>query len=539
MTDMARKLNRLLLSVLLACLLLGFTAAQAATTCSLQVTIRGEDDKVVPNINVDLYQVAATRNGITSLTEEFADLPLSADQLLADSGSEHANTVYQYIIAREMDFTAKRHTTSSGIAHFTNLEQGIYLVLDEGGQKVSFQPYLVTLPMLVDGQLVHHISSAPKTSQTDTRTFLVVMLWEDNMDAAGKRPGSVEVTLFGDGMPLRKVTLSPDNSWMHQFYQLPNCNEFTVQAQPVPLYSTTYDLRGDSCIIVNRYEGGGAPPSTPSKPATAHVSVYKLWDDANNAAGKRPDRITVQLIQGDSVVKNATLSRANNWSYTFYGLDPTQSYTVREAPVAGYTPDYSGNAATGITITNRSSTPPDQPDQPDQPDPPVNPDPPGPVVPVPESIDIPVNVVWMGDEDHLHLRPDQVTIHLIAAGNIVSTAHIGHDSQWQSVFSNVPADLAYSVWEATVEGYSTSYSGNASQGFTVINAFRSEQPPAPPPPPQPPEPPPYEPSVPAGPSQPSIPQTGAQLWPLYLLLTVGILLVLLGFADLYRGRKRL
>lgn len=533
MTDMARKWNRVLLSVLLVCLLFTMTAVRAAPSCALQVTILDEADKPVPNINVDLYQVAVTANGTTALTADFSGLSLSADQLLADNGAQNANLVYQYVFAQEPEYMAKRHTNSGGAVNFSGLQEGIYLVLDEGGQKVSFQPYLVVLPTRIDGQLIYRVSSIPKTSQTDTKSFLVVMLWEDNMNAAGKRPNSVDVTLLGDGQPLRKITLSADNSWQHQFYQLPPCDEYAVQAQAVPKYTTTYDLRGDSCIIINRYTGGGGggggvTPDPPS-PTTAHVSVYKVWDDNDNAAGKRPDRVTVQLISGGTVIKTATLSQANSWGHTFSGLDPARSYTVQETAVDGYAPDYSGSAASGITITNRYHT---------QPDPPVNPDPPRPVEPIPQTIDIPVNVVWAGDEDASQVRPNLVTVHLIAAGSIVSTVHIGPDDQWRSVFSGVPADLAYSVLEETVDGYSSSYSGSAAQGFTVINTYRSENEPAPPLPPQPPEPPPYEPSVPAGPSQPTIPQTGAQLWPLGLLLAAGVLLVVLGIADLRRGRKK-
>jgi len=106
------------------------------------------------------------------------------------------------------------------------------------------------------------------------------------------------------------------------------------------------------------------------------------------------------------------------------------------------------------------------------------------------------------------------------------------------VFADVPADLAYSIWQLSVDGYSTAYEGSASQGFTVINTYRSQTPSDPPAPPQPPDSPPYEPSVPVKPSQPTIPQTGVQLWPLWLLLVAGVLLIALGLADLYLGRKK-
>lgn len=544
MKHLLRQWNRVLLCVLTVCMLLGLTAVRAAGPCALRVTIQNDGDEPLADINVDLYQVAVTKNGTTTLTEAFSDLSVTAERLLTDSGADNANLVYQYVFAKEVDYTAKNATNAFGNAEFNNLEQGIYLVLDEGGQKVSFQPYLVVLPMNVNGQPVYYVGSSPKTSETDTKSFLVVMLWEDNLNAARKRPRNVEVTLLRDGVPLRKVTLNADNSWQHQFYQLPTEGEYSVSVKPITYYSTTYDLRGDSCIILNKYKGGGGggggtTPDTPT-PETGHVTVYKLWDDGENAAGKRPAQVTVQLIRGSTVEKTATLSAANSWSYTFYELDPTASYTVREAAVAGYTPDYRGNAATGITITNRISTQPDAPNPPVDPDQPLNPDPPGPVEPVPDTMDVPVNVVWHGDETHPDARPEQVTLRLISSGNIVSTLSLSAADGWKGVFADVPADLPYSIWQESVDGYSTAYEGNAVQGFTVINTYRSDDPSQPPSPPQPPDVPPYEPSVPAGPSpaQPTIPQTGELLLPLWLLLGVGVLLVLLGLADLYCGRKK-
>ena len=533
MKHLMQKWNRVLLCVLVACMLLGITAVRAATPCALRVTIHDDADKPLSDINVDLYQVAVTKNGITTLTEAFSGLSVTAEQLLADSGADNANLVYQYVFAKEVDYTAKNATNAFGNAEFNNLEQGIYLVLDEGGQKVAFQPYLVTLPMSANGQPVYYVGSSPKTSETDTKSFLVVMLWEDNMNAARKRPRSVEVTLLRDGVPLRKVILNADNSWQHQFYQLPTEGEYSVSIAPISRYTTTYDLRGDSCIILNKYKGGGGggggtTPDTPT-PETGHVTVYKLWDDGENAAGKRPAQVTVQLIRGDTVEKTATLSAANSWSHTFYELDPTASYTVREAAISGYTADYRGNASTGITITNRTAPQPDQP---------INPDPPTPAEPVPEIMDIPVTVVWHGDENHLQVRPEQVSLHLISSGNIVSTLYLTAVNGWTGIFADVPADLPYSIWQESVTDYSTSYGGDAGLGFTVFNAYRSNTPSDPPSPPQPPDPPPYEPSVPVGPSQPTIPQTGALLFPLWLLLGAGILLVLLGLADLYCGRKK-
>lgn len=505
----------------LACLLLGTAGVRAALTGTMRITLLDEEDTPVPNINVTLCQVAVTAAGGTTLTPQFEQLPLSVDQLCNDSGAQHAETVYQYVHAKELDGSVQT-TNSKGVVYFEGLEQGIYLVFEEGGQGVSFQPYLVTLPVQINGQLIYHVSSQPKTSRTETGTFWVSKLWEDHTNAAGKRPGSVQVTLLHDGKAERKVTLSAENDWQYRFHQLDAQGTYTVKEQAVSRYRSAYYPVIEGCVIVNTYTGGGGG----TIPSTGHVCVYKVWDDA----GTRPDRITVQLVSDGTVVKTATLSAANSWSYTFTGLDKSKTYTVQEVPVAGYAASYSGNAASGITITNRHTPQPDQPNDPEKPDPPT------PVVPDPEQIDIPLQVVWDDEKDRAGARPEAVTVHLIANGSIISTLQAGSDGAWTGVFAGVPADLAYSVWQLSVEGYSTAYYGSAAEGFTVANTYRKETQPDPPSPPTPPTPP-EEVEPPVTPVRPTIPQTGMELWPLWLLLAAGGLLVVLGWVDICRGRK--
>ena len=53
-----------------------------------------------------------------------------------------------------------------------------------------------------------------------------------------------------------------------------------------------------------------------TKPETVSASVKKVWDDASNQDGKRPETLTVTLSDGQT----ATLSESNNWEATITGL---------------------------------------------------------------------------------------------------------------------------------------------------------------------------------------------------------------------------
>ncbi|MCH5210593.1 MAG: S-layer homology domain-containing protein [Oscillospiraceae bacterium] len=86
------------------------------------------------------------------------------------------------------------------------------------------------------------------------------------------------------------------------------------------------------------------------------IRVEKQWKDNNNAEGKRPESITVNVMNGDEIVATHELSASNNWIYTFTKLARTANgkainYTVEEEPVSGYTPNYV-KSTTGYIIRN-------------------------------------------------------------------------------------------------------------------------------------------------------------------------------------------
>ena len=80
-------------------------------------------------------------------------------------------------------------------------------------------------------------------------------------------------------------------------------------------------------------------------PETTSLGVNKVWDDADNQDGSRPDSITVHLVKnGVKTNQSATLSVANNWSNAnaFTNLPVYENgmkitYGVQEDVPSGYT----------------------------------------------------------------------------------------------------------------------------------------------------------------------------------------------------------
>ena len=98
------------------------------------------------------------------------------------------------------------------------------------------------------------------------------------------------------------------------------------------------------------------------------VSVKKVWADA---AVARPEKVTVNLLNGDAVIDSIELSEENGWAGSFndlpkYALDGSEAeYTVAEVPVDGFTSEVTGDMAGGFTVTNTAIPTPPAPADPE------------------------------------------------------------------------------------------------------------------------------------------------------------------------------
>lgn len=100
------------------------------------------------------------------------------------------------------------------------------------------------------------------------------------------------------------------------------------------------DAAYNPTILVNGAEGFLRFTNT----AQTYVTVNKTWDDADNAAGERPESVQVTLMADGEDSDTQTLSADTGWSYTWSNL-PIRGetgnkivYTVREDEVPNYTP---------------------------------------------------------------------------------------------------------------------------------------------------------------------------------------------------------
>lgn len=97
------------------------------------------------------------------------------------------------------------------------------------------------------------------------------------------------------------------------------------------------------------------------------IKVVKAWED-EGAERNRPDKITVNLLKDDRVYDTVTLSRANNWRYTWTELPELDDnklpidWSVSEAPVKNYRTRIQCNGNVFVIINKyNGSVPPGPP----------------------------------------------------------------------------------------------------------------------------------------------------------------------------------
>src|SRR5699024_1772368 len=187
-----------------------------------------------------------------------------------------------------------------------------------------------------------------------------------------------------------------------------------------------------------------------------------VWEDADNQDGIRSGSITVNLLANGEVETSEDLNEENNWSHVFTDLPAVDEdgndieYTVEEVAVEGYETSISGTSADGFVITNTHE---------------------------PELIDLDGTKTWDDADNQDGVRPDSITVNLLANGNEIDSIDVTEVDEWKYSFTDLPKfengeEINYTIQEDDVEGYSTEIDGmditnSYTPGQTSINVVKA------------------------------------------------------------------
>lgn len=280
----------------------------------------------------------------------------------------------------------------------------------------------------------------------------ISVVWEDNNDQDGLRPDTVSVKLKGNDKFIDSSEVNEDVKWKHSFTKLPvreNGNEITYTAEEneIPGYTTSIEKTDTGYVFTNTHI-----------PETVTVTVDKVWKDAENQDGLRPDAIHIRLISND-IEKDAYLDAESDWHLDFKGLPKYRDhgilneYSVQEVDVDGYTSTVTTKDGYAFTIENDH---------------------------VPAVIDIPITEEWIDDNDRDGLRPGSHTVVLVDGTNAIEEVVLDRNNGYGVVLKNMPkykngVEINYQIKDFKVDGYTTNIiKSDSVKDFNITNTHVPE-----------------------------------------------------------------
>ena len=265
----------------------------------------------------------------------------------------------------------------------------------------------------------------------------VKKVWDDADNQDGKRPESLTVTL-SDG---KTVTLNAENKWEGKITGLPKYKDGKV----IEYTWTEGDMPEGYTLKSQTTEGTVTTITNSYTPEKTEASVKKVWDDADNQDGKRPETLTVALSDGQTV----TLNAENKWEGKITGLPKYKDgkvieYTWTEAGLPeGYELTGQKTEGTVTTLTNKHN---------------------------PEKVDVTVKKVW-DDESDSSLRPKSLTVQLSDG----QTVTLNEGNKWEGTISGLPKykdgkEISY-TWTETDLPKCYELTSNKAEGYvtTITN----------------------------------------------------------------------
>ena len=421
---------------------LGYTVTETdANTGAYVTTVTGETDGTIPAGDT---AVAAFTN-----TADTIDIPV--EKVWKDNDREYL---------RPAEITVK--LLADGV------DAGKTLTLNaDNGWKGSFNDLAVTK----DGQTITYtieevavdgyrttITGDAETGFTITNTYPTTppptpgdetvdvsgdKTWSDSDNQDGKRPESITIRLYANGVEVAHKVVTAADNWHWDFSDLPKYEDgkeivYTITEDPVEGYTSTvngYD-------VTNTYDA-----------ETVDVSGDKTWNDSDNQDGKRPESITIRLYANGVEVAHKVVTAADNWHWDFSDLPKYEDgkeivYTITEDAIDGYTSTVSGS-----DVTNTYT---------------------------PDKTTVSVTKSWQDKNDQAGKRPDSITVKLFANGvDTGKTLTLSKDNNWTASFGDLDVykdgqRITYTIEEVTVDGYTTTISGDAVTGFVITNSITTD-----------------------------------------------------------------
>ena len=403
-------------------------------------------------------------------------------------------------------FTLKLDQPVTGAYNGVYMVDGIAKLWLKGGESVTIKGIPVGTAYTVTETADEDFVTTVDDAQTHVVTGTVTVKGEDNtpVDVTAnftntRKTGDLEVTKtvesHQDGDKTRDfnftVTLSDttiggaagkdfgDLTFTNGVatFELQDGEKATAKGLPVGVTYTVEEATPTGYVLTKTGETGTistekATATFTNKREEVEASVLKVWDDADNQDGKRPDELKVELNADGVKIDEVTLEKADNWAekkvenlpkYSEAGNEVQYTWSEGEMP-DGYSLKSNETVGMVTTITNTHT---------------------------PETTSATVKKAWDVDEDHTDKQPETLILKLLAndpetgkteeTGRTVTLTKddVDEEGNWTATLDNLPKykngkEIVYTWAEDSVPaGYQLKDNTTKGQVTTITNTFET------------------------------------------------------------------
>lgn len=284
-------------------------------------------------------------------------------------------------------------------------------------------------------------------------------VWDDEDDQDGIRPDKIQIKLSGTDGHIYEAELHEGNGFAYLFTGLPvyyNGGKkivYSLEESKVDEYESAVavDDTGYVFCIKNTY-----------KPKVTDISVTKVWEDADNQDGIRPESVQVVLRGSNGKEYPAELNADNDWSclYTelpvYWKKGTPVKYVLEELQAEGYESNIGmSKDGKGFVLTN---------------------------IHKPETTRVSVSKEWKDDTNRDGIRPERIHVTLAGSDGRKYETDIAAGNGWKVIFENLPVyynqgeKIVYSVLEESMDGYEASQEmGEDGYTFFLTNTHEIQR----------------------------------------------------------------
>ena len=426
-------------------------------------------DKTVQEVEVTVEKVSATELKATA-SKEANDLVFTnkytpaktevpVKKVWKDANNQDGKrptsvTVKLLADGQDTGKTLELNAANNWAGSFTNLDA------DKGGTPIKYTVVEVTVTGYTSDVTGDAASGFTITNSYSPETVDVKATknWDDANNQDGKRPTKITINLLADGQKVdsKEVQAAADGTWTVEFTKLAKYKDgkeitYTVTEDAVAEYESTIT----DFTITNKYA-----------PKAIDYKVTKVWNDANNQDGKRPESVTVQLykkvgdadpvaVEGKKLILTAKdKTDANTWVASFTNLPQYEAgkeitYSIKEVDVpAGYEA-----SVTGQVVTNTHN---------------------------PETVVLSGTKVWDDNNNHSGKRADKVKVQILNGDKVVQEIEVSEATGWKFESKALPkyengTEIKYTVKEVAVKEYTSTVTTDKDGKYTVTNEYTPEK----------------------------------------------------------------